>query len=169
VRRAAFLLAIPVVALWSVPAARGEADKDPPSYTKDVKPFLTKYCVNCHMGDQPKGGVSLDTYEGLTKNPKKKVVVAGKPTISLVILTMQGTGDKKMPPKKEKAQPTAAEIAKIKAWISAGAKDDSGTGLLLPLGNRDTLLAVLLPNQGRTLHACREEGVACCSRNESGQ
>jgi len=132
VKRAAFLLAIPLTTLWLVSPARAEADKDPPSYTKDVMPFLTKYCVNCHMGDKPKGGVALDTYEGLTKNPKKKVVVAGKPTMSLVMLTMQAAGGgKKMPPKKEKAQPTATEIAKIKDWITAGAKDDSDTGLLI--------------------------------------
>jgi mono/diheme cytochrome c family protein len=143
VKRAAFLLAIPVVALWSVPAARAEADKTPPSYTKDVKPFLAKYCVNCHMGEKPKGGVALDTYEGLTKNPKKKVVVAGKPTMSLLVLTMQATGGgKKMPPKKEKAQPTAAEIAKIKDWITAGAKDDSDAGSMLPLDTHDRLLAL---------------------------
>jgi mono/diheme cytochrome c family protein len=166
VKRAAFLLAIPM-ALWSVPAARAEADKDPPSYTKDVKPFLTKYCVNCHMGEKPKGGVTLDTYEGLTKNPKKKVVVAGKPTLSLLIVSMQAPGgDKKMPPKKEKTQPTAAEIAKIKAWITAGAKDDSDAGTMLPLGNRDTWLAGLLPGQGRMLDTCRDEDVACCNRNE---
>jgi hypothetical protein len=168
VRRAAFLLAVPVVVLWSVPAARADADKDAPSFTKDVKPFLTKYCVNCHMGDKPKGGVALDTYDGLTKNPKKKVVIAGKPTMSLLLLTMSSKGDKKMPPKKEKAQPTAAEIAKIKDWITAGAKDDSDAGALLPLDNRDRLLAVLLAEQEATLDACREEGV-CSNRNESGQ
>ena len=118
-----FLLAVPLVAFWSVPSARAEADKDPPSFAKDVKPFLEKYCVNCHQGDKPKGGVGVDTYEGLTKNPKKKVVVAGKPTMSLLYLTMTATGGgKKMPPKKEKTQPTAAEIAKIKDWITAGTK-----------------------------------------------
>jgi hypothetical protein len=166
--RAAFLLAIPVVTLWSIPAARAEADKDPISYTKDVQPFLTKYCTNCHMGDKPKGGVALDTYEGLTKNPKKKVVVAGKPTMSLLLLTMQATGGgKKMPPKKEKTQPTATEIAKIKDWITAGAKDDSGSGLLLPLNGRETMLASLLPDLERPLYAIRQE--AACVRSESDQ
>src|SRR5262249_39582663 len=89
----------------------------------------------------PKGGVTLDTFEGLTKNARKKVVVAGKPTMSLLVTSMEGKGEKKMPPRKEKTQPTGAEIAKIKAWVSAGAKDDSAIGMLPMM--RDELLALL--------------------------
>ncbi len=49
---------------------------------------------------------------------------------------MEGTGKKKMPPRKERAQPTAAEVAKIKTWIADGAKDDSKLGAL-PLFRED--------------------------------
>lgn len=137
-KRVASLLTVVVAGLWMAPAVRAADD---PSYAKDVKPFLTKYCVSCHMGEKPKGGVTLDSFEGLTKNAKKKVVVAGKPTMSLLVTSMEKQGEKKMPPRKEKNQPTAAEIAKIKAWITAGAKDDSATGMLPML--RDELLAWL--------------------------
>jgi hypothetical protein len=120
---------------------------------------MTMYCTKCHMGDKPKGGITLDTYEGLTKNQKKKVVVTGKPTMSLLALTMEAKGGgKKMPPPKEKAQPTAAEIAKVKAWITAGAKDDSATGML-PLMRNNDLLATLF-DQPEVMLSRRE--IDCC-------
>lgn len=123
-------------------ASTARAADDPASYTKDVKPFLEKYCNSCHMGAKPKAGVQTDSYEGLTKNTKKRLIVPGKPTMSTLVTIMESKGEKKMPPKKEKAQPTATEIAKIKAWITAGAKDDSKTSAL-PLLREDELLAIL--------------------------
>jgi hypothetical protein len=114
---------------------------DPPSYSKDVQPFLKKYCVQCHMGDKPKGGVLLDSYEAMIKNTRKKVLVPGKPQLSRLILSMEGRGEKRMPPRKEKTQPTVKEIAVVKAWVQAGAKNDSADAAL-PLPRADFLTAI---------------------------
>lgn len=95
-----------------------------PSYTKDVKPFMAKYCVDCHGAGKPKAGLDVSTYEDLIKGGKKKAIVAGKPDDSLLVKTLDGSA-KKMPPKKAEKQPTEKEIEVIKAWIKAGAKDDS--------------------------------------------
>lgn len=138
--RSTILLAVAVVALLLVPTARAA---DEVSFTKDVKPFLEKYCNTCHMGAKAKAGVLTDTYDNLLKNTRKKVVVAGKPDMSALVLTMEGNGGKKMPPKKEKSQPTAAEIAKVKDWVKAGAKNDTKTSAL-PLTRGDEFLAMLL-------------------------
>ena len=51
-------------------------------------------------------------------------VVAGKPDDSWLVLTCEGKGWP-MPPKKWKKQPKAEEVARVRAWIAAGAKDDS--------------------------------------------
>jgi mono/diheme cytochrome c family protein len=100
----------------------------PPSFSKDVQPFLMKYCVECHGNQKPKKGLNFASYESLMKGSRRKAVVVGKPQSSPLILTMTSRGKKKMPPAKYKNQPTAAEIAVIRAWIQAGAKDDSARG-----------------------------------------
>jgi hypothetical protein len=113
-----------LVALLGAAGFAAAAD-DPPSYTKDVKPFLTKYCMDCHKGARPKSGYSVETFDRLTKMGRKgALVVPEKPDDSLAIRTMAGKG-KQMPPTKYKSQPTADEIAKVRDWIKAGAKDDT--------------------------------------------
>lgn len=135
--RFSFYFTLSTLVFFAASSARAA---DAVSYTKDVKPFLDKYCNSCHMAAKPKGGVSTDTYQGLLK---KSAVVPGKPASSTLLLTMEGTGKKKMPPRKEKTQPTATEIAKVKTWIAGGAKDDTKTSAL-PLTREDTLFALLL-------------------------
>jgi len=100
----------------------------PPSFSKDVQPFLMKYCVECHGDNKPKAGLNFASYDSLMKGARKKPVVAGRPQNSLLILTMESRGKKKMPPTKYKNQPTAKEISVVRAWVQAGAKDDSATG-----------------------------------------
>lgn len=103
----------------------GSASAADPSYTKDVKPFLTKYCSDCHSAKEAKAGFNFDTFAGLTKSGKKgAAVVPEKPEKSLLVLTMTG-GAKAMPPKKYEKKPTKDEIDLIREWIKAGAKDDS--------------------------------------------
>lgn len=100
-------------------------DKPAPSYVKDVKPFLATYCTGCHGAAKPKAGVVLTTYDNLLKQSRAGfVVVPSQPDKSMLIRTLSGDA-KKMPPAKFPKQPTADEIATIKAWIAAGAKDDS--------------------------------------------
>jgi hypothetical protein len=106
-------------------AARPALAADEPSYTKDVKPFLENYCTSCHNASRPKSGYNLDEYAALLKGGRKgPAVVAGKPDKSMLLKTLEG-GAKKMPPRKYSEQPTAKEIARVKAWIAAGARDDT--------------------------------------------
>lgn len=100
---------------------------DAPSFTKDVQPFLKRYCVECHGERRPKAGVRYDSYQAMMEKSRKRSVVAGKPDESKLVMTMTGQG-KMMPPRKFQLRPTAAEIDMIKAWIKTGARDDSKTG-----------------------------------------
>lgn len=96
-----------------------------PSFAKDIQPLLANYCTECHGMGQAKAGYKLETYADLIKAAKKgAAVVPGKPEQSMLIKTMNGMA-KKMPPAKYGKNPSAKEIAKIKDWITAGAKDDS--------------------------------------------
>jgi hypothetical protein len=110
---------------------------DPPSYSKDVKPILTKYCSNCHNAKTPRSGFSFDNFEDLTKGGRKgPSVVANEPDKSVLIRVMTGKG-KKMPPAKNRNQPKAEEIDMLKAWINAGAKDDTDKGDAEKKGDAD--------------------------------
>jgi Planctomycete cytochrome C len=114
-----------LLTLIAAGAMAATAHADAPSYTKDVKPFLEKYCTDCHNNVQAKARIELDSYEGLMKMSRRGAVVSpGKPDRSRVMLTLTG-GAKQMPPRKYSAQPKADEIAMVKAWIADGAKNDS--------------------------------------------
>jgi hypothetical protein len=94
------------------------------SYSRDVQPFLRTYCAGCHNASKAKAGYAVDTFTALTRAGKKgALVVPGKPAESELVLTLEGSG-KHMPPRKS-PQPSAEVIAKVTAWIEAGAEDDS--------------------------------------------
>ncbi len=101
------------------------ADDPPPSYVKDVKPFLKTYCMDCHSGARAKAGYSVESLDSLLKKGRGgALVVAEKPDESRLVLSMTGKTRKAMPPK-NKPQPKAEEVAKVRDWIKAGAKDDT--------------------------------------------
>jgi hypothetical protein len=102
----------------------GPIKADAPSYTKDVKPFLKNYCLECHGGRETKKGISVESVPAMLKATRGNFLVPGSPEKSRLVLVMTG-GGKQMPPRKFGKQPTKDEIAMIKAWIAAGAKDDS--------------------------------------------
>jgi hypothetical protein len=122
------LLALVIGLAWG--ATPGMAADKAPSFSKTVMPLLTKYCVDCHGATKPKAGVNVSSFDDLMKG-KKSVVVAGKPEQSKLYTTMIGQG-KRMPPRKAAKQPTAQEIAIVKAWIAAGAKNDAAGAALPP-------------------------------------
>jgi hypothetical protein len=120
-RRLAVLpLLLLLVAATSVPAQA-------PSYAKQVRPFLDTYCVGCHKGKGGKGGLDLSTYAGMLKGGISfDAVVPGKPDESYAVLMAEKKKKPHMPPKEAKAQPKPEEVALLRAWVSAGARNDSG-------------------------------------------
>jgi hypothetical protein len=104
---------------------RERKSDDPPSYSKDIQPFLATHCVQCHNGKKAKAGYNFERFDGLTRGGKKgPALVAGEPDKSLVVRVLNGQG-KKMPPPMYEHQPKAEDVDVLKAWIAAGAKDDT--------------------------------------------
>src|SRR5262249_16941033 len=59
-------------------------------------------------------------------------IVPGKPDQSRLVRQIEGTAKPKMPPSKAR-QPKPDEIALVRAWVAAGARDDTGkVGVVLP-------------------------------------
>ncbi|MGL4549655.1 MAG: c-type cytochrome domain-containing protein, partial [Gemmataceae bacterium] len=143
---------IPLLVLLSLPAQA-------PSYARDVRPFLTRYCVECHTAQEPEGGLVLETFAGLFAGGKRgPAVVPGKPDLGPLVRMIEGKLKPVMPPKKAK-QPTAEEVAKVRAWVLAGAKDDAGAlKVMLPkVAPRKTpatpVLAVAASSDGKHVAA----------------
>jgi hypothetical protein len=112
------------LAVFLVGTGTAWAADDAPSYTTDIKPFLTKYCMSCHNDARPKAGYSVETFADLAKNGKRgALVVPEKPDESRLLLSLAGKG-KPMPPRKT-AQPKEDEVAKVRDWVKGGAKDDT--------------------------------------------
>jgi WD40 repeat protein len=96
------------------------------SYARDVRPFLAKYCLECHNAKNPKSGLDLETFKGITAGGDGgPVLAAGNPDNSPLVLLVEGKDKPKMPPKAAKRHPRPREIAVLRAWVKAGARDDS--------------------------------------------
>ena len=108
-------------------ATRSVADP-PVDYLRDVKPLLTRHCVECHGPKEQKGKLRLDTLEAVLKGGQDgKVVEAGASAKSMLVHNVAHIGDEDdyMPPpdNKDKIPPlTKEQIGLIRAWIDQGAK-----------------------------------------------
>jgi mono/diheme cytochrome c family protein len=98
------------------------------SYAKDVEPILAKNCKECHVpggSGLEKTGLDMSNYDTLMKGTKfGPIVKAGDPLTSTLVMLVEGRADPslRMPHGKEKL--LDADIAKIRAWVEQGAKNN---------------------------------------------
>ncbi len=93
----------------------------PVDYAKDIQPILAKNCYSCHGPDKQKNGLRLDLKSAaLAGGDSGKVIVPGKSAESVLIHNVGGL-DAIMPPEDEADPLKPDEIAKLRAWIDAGA------------------------------------------------
>jgi WD domain, G-beta repeat/Planctomycete cytochrome C len=118
-----FVLFVSFVSFVVSPPARGAE----PTYWQDVRPILRKNCTACHNTRnlrQPEvsGGLALDSYEGVLKGSKQKVVEVGKSGDSLLVkLVTTSDPDTRMPVgDKPLAEDT---VAVLRQWIDSGAQE----------------------------------------------
>lgn len=118
--------------LAQTPAAPAGGKVD---FEKEIFPIFKTKCLKCHETEhtdatgklkKPKGGLVMDTVEGLKKGGKEsgeKTLVAGKAAESeLYKLTILPSSDEMAMPPEGKADPlTDAEKELLKKWIDQGA------------------------------------------------
>src|SRR5262245_25877442 len=101
-----------------------------PSYSKQIQPFFVRYCVECHNAKDPQGDLVLETHKGLMAGGLRgAAVVPGKPDLSRLVRMIEGKQKPFMPPAKAK-QPPKEEVALVRAWVAAGARDDGAKALV---------------------------------------
>jgi uncharacterized membrane protein/mono/diheme cytochrome c family protein len=120
--------AVPAPVSEDVPAPAPVADVAPASsatdaYAETIAPLFAERCKTCHGPTKKKGGLRLDTREGLLAGGEDgPVLVPGDPAASLLFqrVSLPLEHEDHMPPE-GKPQPTQEELAALEAWIAAGA------------------------------------------------
>ncbi len=107
------------------PASDSPASDSPASPTvlvstwSDVEPVFKKHCGGCHSARSRKGEFDLSTYAAIMAGgPSGDTIVASNPEGSFLLKLVNHTEAPAMPPNKKIPD---ADIAKIEAWIKAGA------------------------------------------------
>jgi mono/diheme cytochrome c family protein len=95
----------------------------PQFYTASVQPIFAANCYRCHGGMNHRGGLHLDSREGLLKGGKNGVVIVpGHAEQSLLVKLVRHEGPANDPmPMPPKGKLSDADIAAITRWIQAGA------------------------------------------------
>jgi hypothetical protein len=135
IRRIASLACLALTA--ALPSQDGKPS--PVDFEKQVWPILEKRCVECHATahtgpdgktKKPKGGVVLDSKDGITTSKRGKLVVAKKSASSLIYETISLPADDedRMPPAKKGDPLSQEQIALIQRWIDEGAEFGKWTG-----------------------------------------
>ena len=103
-----------------------ERDTSPvtPVYRADVEKILTERCATCHSGDLPKGGWNATSYLGAIAcvDPTKAVAVLPLDGSAPLLRALDDATHSTLP-----NPPTAAERARLVAWVNGGSPAFQGT------------------------------------------
>jgi len=99
---------MPLLVLPLSMAAQGRSAADGKFFAERVRPFFARYCLECHQGEKPKGGLDLDK---LTPDFTRKA--SRDQWLALRDAVQNG----EMPPR-EKPRPAAADVRALADWIT---------------------------------------------------
>jgi cytochrome c553 len=104
------------------PAAAKDPAEGAAFFETNIRPILVERCGQCHGAEKTKGGLRLDTKEGLRKGGASgPIVVPGDPEQSRLIVAIRyGDEELKMPPK---GRLSDREVARFEEWVRMGAPD----------------------------------------------
>lgn len=120
------------------------------SYTRDIEPILTEYCIDCHENPDADGEFDVTSVANLLLEGAKAGhgVIPGDPDGSSVVKYIRGQLQPRMPKKK----PALSEdmVHTIRQWIAAGAIDDGVEAVPVPAPESTPLIApaAAMPNTG---------------------
>jgi mono/diheme cytochrome c family protein len=91
-------------------------------YIRQVKPILTRHCIECHGLEKPRGGLRLDTAAAALKGGKRgPAIVPGHAEESPLVEAVHGNGAiARMPLKRPRL--ADADIELVSTWIDQGAR-----------------------------------------------
>ncbi|MGV3661875.1 MAG: DUF1553 domain-containing protein [Prosthecobacter sp.] len=89
-------------------------------YEKEIKPLLKERCYACHGALKQKAGLRMDTAAAMRQGGDEGDILAADHSLLLERVTTTDKHDR-MPPEGEGSMLTPEQVAKLKAWIAAGA------------------------------------------------
>jgi mono/diheme cytochrome c family protein len=104
----ALLLGLSPAAQADDPVKASASTQTPAPFSKQVAPFLAKYCVNCHGSAKPKADLNLSAF-----GDEAAVVRSRKLWMRLKEFVEAG----EMPPEEHKLQPSQEEVDQLASWI----------------------------------------------------
>ena len=110
----------------------------PVDFVREVRPILQQHCYECHGEKKQKSGLRLDLKTAAFKGGDEHApdIIAGKAKESPLIRFVTSKDDEeRMPPKGDRL--SAAEIARLTAWIDQGAVWPDGVDLVKVEDKRD--------------------------------
>jgi hypothetical protein len=116
------LLAILAASILAPSAVSAQDKAGVAFFEKNIRPVLVKECYSCHSANskEVKGGLLLDTRDGIRRGGETgKAVVPKNLDDSLILEAIRHEG-LEMPPEK---QLPAETIAKFEQWVKMGAPD----------------------------------------------
>lgn len=117
----------PEVTAEPTPAIRPivDAEAQAVSYVRDVAPIMEEHCNECHYDGEAEGDLLLTSVEDMLVGGQKAgaSVIPGDPDNSPLIQYIRGILKPQMP--KRKPPLSEEELHILRAWIHAGAVDDS--------------------------------------------
>ena len=118
----------PVLSEAEMREARAEVRFD-----RHVKPILEKRCLDCHRGQDPSAGFSLENRQSaMQPGPRGPRIVPGDPDRSLLI-TVVSTGNHGLSMPAVGMQVPDEDVEVLRLWIQEGAKWPPGpAGTLRP-------------------------------------
>lgn len=91
-------------------------------YPAQIRPILSKRCLECHSADKRKGGLSLATYaDALEGGRNGPAIRPGNSASSLLVHRLTGDVEPQMP--KDEEPLSAAELGLVRQWIDQGARE----------------------------------------------
>ncbi|HUY93205.1 MAG TPA: PSD1 and planctomycete cytochrome C domain-containing protein [Pirellulales bacterium] len=114
-------------------------------FENKVRPLFVQRCHKCHAGDDVKGGLRLDSADGLRAGGDSGPAIAsGNPDGSLLLQAVRHVNGLKMPPDGKLAD---VQIADLAAWIKAGAVWPAA-GPTAPSAPSPVVISPARPNEG---------------------
>jgi hypothetical protein len=109
-----FVLAAVVLAAFAARLNAGPTD-DAAFFESRIRPVLVEKCQSCHGSIKVKGGLRLDSRDGVLRGGDTgPAVIPGDPDASLLVKAVRRAGHLKMPPKQPLTDREAADLAE---WV----------------------------------------------------
>jgi len=95
------------------------------SFTKDIAPWFTNLCLNCHSGNTPRGGLSLVTFEEMMRGGDSgSVIIPGDKENSRLFRLVGGLENPRMP--QGQGRITKQNYLDLVKWFEEGNVYDGG-------------------------------------------